>query len=118
MRMSASPQTSPEQLSKVLEALRRDLDRISGVLSELRGNLGSSAAAAASGADPRKRISQREREVFEFMVAGESVSRIAATLHISEHTVRNHVKAIYRKLGVNSRVQLVCRFGEAVPRAV
>jgi two-component system nitrate/nitrite response regulator NarL len=32
---------------------------------------------------------------------------IAATLHISEHTLRNHLSAIYGKLGVNRRVDLV-----------
>jgi DNA-binding CsgD family transcriptional regulator len=32
---------------------------------------------------------------------------IAAALHISEHTLRNHLSTIYGKLGVNRRVDLV-----------
>ena len=34
-------------------------------------------------------------------------SAIASALHISEHTVRSHVKRLYRMLGVTDRVDLV-----------
>lgn len=114
--MSAVVPVSPEQLTQILEVLRKDLDRISGVLSAL-GRSEADATPAAS-PDPRGLLSQRESEVFDFLLLGDPVSSVALRLHISEHTVRNHVKAIYRKLGVNSRVQLVCQFAEATPRAV
>jgi DNA-binding CsgD family transcriptional regulator len=32
---------------------------------------------------------------------------VAAGLHISEHTLRNHLSAIYGKLGVNRRLDLI-----------
>ncbi|HEU4922748.1 MAG TPA: LuxR C-terminal-related transcriptional regulator, partial [Burkholderiales bacterium] len=32
---------------------------------------------------------------------------IAAALHLSEHTLRNHLSSIYGKLGINKRVDLV-----------
>jgi DNA-binding CsgD family transcriptional regulator len=35
---------------------------------------------------------------------------IAARLEISPHTIHNHVKEIYRKMGVNSRPELLARF--------
>ena len=114
--MGSLDRSSPEQLTRVLEDLRRDLDRISGVLSELNGSLPDAGPAATQPADPRQLISQREVQVFEHLIAGDPVPMIASRLHISEHTVRNHVKSIYRKLGVNSRVQLLCRFSESAAR--
>ena len=116
--MSAVAQASREQLNQILEALRKDLDRISGVLSALGAPEAGEPAPEQACPDPRGLLSQRESEVFDFLLSGDPVSSVALALHISEHTVRNHVKAIYRKLGVNSRVQLVCQFAEAAPRAV
>ena len=37
------------------------------------------------------------------LVAGDRVPSIAQSLHISPGTVRNHLSAIYRKLGIHSR---------------
>jgi PAS domain S-box-containing protein len=54
-------------------------------------------------------LSPREQEVLIQLVAGERVPAIAKGLHISPHTVRNHLKAIYRKLGVRSQSELIER---------
>lgn len=51
-------------------------------------------------------LSAREREVLELVVAGRLNKEIAATLGVSEHTIRNHVASIFRKLGVSHRTQL------------
>ena len=52
-------------------------------------------------------LSVREREVAQSFVAGHSVRDIAGDLGISENTVRNHLKATYRKFDVNSQVELM-----------
>jgi two-component system, probable response regulator PhcQ len=54
-------------------------------------------------------LSLREREVLELLAQGRRVSQIAQSLFISGHTVRNHVKAIFRKLDVHSQVEIVQR---------
>lgn len=54
-------------------------------------------------------LSEREREILAEMAAGARVPSIAKKLFISPHTVRNHLKAIYRKLGVASQAELVER---------
>jgi len=54
-----------------------------------------------------KDLTPREREVLEFLVAGESNKVIAYRLHISEHPVKFHVASIFGKLGVNTRTEAV-----------
>ncbi len=55
----------------------------------------------------RKLLSARELEVLAEVAQGSSTADIATTLFISPHTVRNHLKAIYRKLDVSSRTALM-----------
>ena len=52
-------------------------------------------------------LSPREREIVESLLDAGSVTGVASSLHISLHTVRNHLKSIFRKLGVHSQVELV-----------
>lgn len=63
-------------------------------------------------------LSPREREVAALVLDGLSSEDIAQALFISVHTVRDHVKAIFGKLGVSRRQDLVAALsGSAPPRA-
>lgn len=53
------------------------------------------------------KLSPREREVLGHLMAGERAPDIAEELNLSPHTVRNHLKAIYRKVDVHSQAELV-----------
>jgi DNA-binding NarL/FixJ family response regulator len=57
----------------------------------------------------RESISAREHEVLELIATGLETTEVARKLFISPYTVRNHMKAIYKKLGVNSHAALVFR---------
>jgi LuxR family maltose regulon positive regulatory protein len=58
-------------------------------------------------------LSERERELLSLLAAGLSTPEIAARLFITTGTVRNHLKSIYGKLDVHSKLQAVER-GRAV----
>jgi DNA-binding CsgD family transcriptional regulator/GAF domain-containing protein len=51
-------------------------------------------------------LTDREREVAELVGTGLTDRQIAQRLYLSRHTVSQHVKAVYRKLGITSRVEL------------
>jgi DNA-binding NarL/FixJ family response regulator len=55
--------------------------------------------------EPFQPLSAREMEVLSFVTRGLSNKEIASLLGISHQTVKNHVTAILRKLGVEDRTQ-------------
>jgi DNA-binding CsgD family transcriptional regulator len=52
-------------------------------------------------------LSPREQEVVDLVVRGASTRQISKTLHISEYTVKDHLKNIFGKVGVRGRRALV-----------
>jgi DNA-binding CsgD family transcriptional regulator len=54
-------------------------------------------------------LTEREVEIVVLLARGLATKDIAAELSLSGHTVRDHVKAIFDKAGVNSRGELVAR---------
>ena len=54
-------------------------------------------------------LTGREREVLERVAGGATNREIAASLHLSPHTVKEHTSALYRKLDVRNRAEAVQR---------
>ena len=52
-------------------------------------------------------LSGREMEVLSLICKGLPNKEISEKLFISEHTVKDHTKKILRKIGVNSRNQII-----------
>ena len=52
-------------------------------------------------------LTPAQREVYELLLTGISTREIAEELERSEFTVRNHIKAIFKKAKVNSRAALL-----------
>ena len=59
--------------------------------------------------EPSAPLSPREREVLTLMAAGSTNREIAAQLHLSPHTIKEHTSALYRKLDVRNRAEAVRR---------
>jgi pimeloyl-ACP methyl ester carboxylesterase/DNA-binding CsgD family transcriptional regulator len=58
-------------------------------------------------------LTQREREVLNLIASGMDNNGLAASLNLSAKTVRNHINAIFSKLGVPNRAQAIVRAREA-----
>lgn len=71
------------------------------------GALGRMARHAREGADLAASLTTRQQQVLEFLSQGKTVSQIASRLGISPRTVETHVATLYRRLGVNTRVQAI-----------
>jgi DNA-binding CsgD family transcriptional regulator len=54
-------------------------------------------------------LSRRELEITCLVARGAGTASIAGALHLSTHTVRAHLKAVFEKVGVSSRGELVAR---------
>ena len=65
-------------------------------------------------------LTPRQTEVLRLLEHGRSTAQIAGDLHLSQETVRNHVRHLLRALGVNSRLEAVAvarRLHAEQPRA-
>ncbi len=76
---------------------------LTGVLADLVKNGNRQQRKEAE--QPFTELTPREREILGHLAEGQSNKVIARHLDISDGTVKLHVKAILRKLGVHSRVE-------------
>jgi DNA-binding CsgD family transcriptional regulator len=52
----------------------------------------------------------RQRDVAAMILQGRSIEQIATELDLSPHTVRNHLRMVFRRTGVHSRAAFVARY--------
>ena len=52
-------------------------------------------------------LTKREIRILKELMGGERVASVADKLSISKHTVRNHLRGIFSKLGVHSQAELI-----------
>ena len=64
---------------------------------------------------PPPHLTPRQVEVLRLLEQGCSTKQIAAELHVSTETVRNHVRRLFKALGVNSRLEAVAAARAASP---
>jgi LuxR family maltose regulon positive regulatory protein len=68
--------------------------------------------AVAGALPPEDSLSDRELSVLRLLRGDLTQREIADELYIAPSTVKTHIKAIYRKLGVNKRAHAVTRAAE------
>jgi PAS domain S-box-containing protein len=87
----------------------RDGETVVGVFGLLEGHPEPPIA-------PPPHLTPRQVEVLRLLEQGRSTKQIAAELHLSPETVRNHVRRLFRALGVNTRLEAVSVARAASPR--
>ena len=92
---------------KIIEAIRGTVDGKSFVDPAVAGKLLNQVASRQTQPTSilTEKLTERELDVLRLIAKGINNSEIAAQLHLSEGTVRNHVSAILEKLGVSDRTQ-------------
>ena len=83
--------------------LFRDVTATKRLMTLVQDQLAASHTPGGSTSD----LTRREQEVLRLVAIGADTKTIAARLHVSPATVRNHVQNIMGKLGVHSRLQAV-----------
>jgi DNA-binding CsgD family transcriptional regulator len=83
------------------------------------GALGSDGYFGSATLSAVETLTRREKDVLQLLLDGRRVSSIAHALYLSPQTVRNHLKAIFRKLGAHSQAELLdsLRLAAQEPRA-
>jgi DNA-binding NarL/FixJ family response regulator len=93
---------SADELLAAVQAAQEGRNWVSSPLAgPLREELLTDASAAADA------LTRREHEVLVVLATGATNAAIGQRLGISEHTVRNHVRAITTKLGAANRTDAV-----------
>jgi LuxR family transcriptional regulator, maltose regulon positive regulatory protein len=103
LRQAAARGIAIEYVKRLLAALKEDRDRHERRLHP-----------STLGAQPLgERLTDRELEVLRLIAIGQSNEAIAETLVISIETMKKHLKHIYGKLDVPSRLEAANRAREA-----
>ncbi len=97
--------STPEELVAAVRALHSGLLVIHPTLAPRL--LVSPSTIESDSEPPVEPLTVRELEVLQLIGQGLANKQIADRLHISEHTVKFHVSAIYAKLNVASRTEAV-----------
>jgi DNA-binding NarL/FixJ family response regulator len=99
----------PDELTRAVRDLAAGKRIVSPSVAPVIFDLVSRGEVSAGGGQRpesgRDSLTEREREVMSSISRGRSNRDIAEQLVISEKTVKNHIRAIYDKLGVGSRAE-------------
>ncbi|WP_127959971.1 two-component system response regulator NarL [Serratia microhaemolytica] len=101
--------SEPEQLLQQIRAAAEGENVISSALMEY-------LASRSEQHDPFSELTERELDVLQEVARGMSNKQVAIQLHISEETVKVHIRNILRKLNVPSRVAATVMYLEAKSR--
>jgi len=77
---------------------------VESLASAVRANL---QKTGANGAGLEQPLTKRELDILRRLSTGLPISQIASSLHISNNTIKTHLKNVYRKLKVDSRESAV-----------
>jgi PAS domain S-box-containing protein len=99
----AHAQLDTAEIARTAELLEALVDRLASSTQQVRQATTPTVAGLG-------RLSPREQEVLALLRQGLRVPTVAERLSVSQYTVRNQLRSIFRKLDVNSQRELLDRF--------
>jgi PAS domain S-box-containing protein len=96
--------TSAAQKTTRLLEIERGIQQLAGAIESYRN--AEHAPPAFGAGSPLHQLSSRERQVLSRLAQGYRPRSIAEHLHVSPETVRNHLKAMFKKTGTHSQEEL------------
>ncbi|MDA0204838.1 MAG: response regulator transcription factor [Acidobacteria bacterium] len=100
--------------ASLLQAIRSVSRGLKWLDPEIQQKLSSPDSILPTPQERWRSLSKRERQIAELVLQSLRYKDVADSLHISEHTVRNHLRSVFTKLRITSRVELAPYAGEAV----
>lgn len=91
----------------ILIWVRTEQQRVSSLIHDIQS---ASSEKLPNLDDKIDQLTERQKEVFELIIAGKSNKEITSTLFIELSTLKTHINQIYKKLNVKSRKE-VKRYG-------
>ncbi len=95
----------PDELVSALRDIEKGKNVVSQDLTDALARMVQGETTIEDDEGPFSALTPREREILCLLAEGQSNKLIARNLGISDGTVKLHVKAILRKLGIHSRVE-------------
>lgn len=106
--LAPSADPAPRDSTSMAE-LERGLARIANEIQALRVAVGVADLPAGDIVPELADLSSRQWEIVTRLLAGQRPPAIAEAMYLSQSTVRNHLSAVFRKLGVHSQQELIDR---------
>jgi DNA-binding NarL/FixJ family response regulator len=100
--------TSPE---KIIEAIQEVNNGGSPISSQIARKVIDAFSVKEKTNDYFQELSRREQEILELLSKGYRYKEIADKIFVSIETVRTHIRNIYEKLQVNSRIEALKKTG-------
>lgn len=95
-----------DELIQAIESVMADTSWFSRTVVDRLAMLRQSSRGKPSMAQLQD-LSERETEILSLICQGLSDAEMGDVLHLSKHTIRNHVASLYAKIGVNRRAAAV-----------
>jgi two-component system, NarL family, nitrate/nitrite response regulator NarL len=95
----------PDELVSALRDIEKGKNVVAHDLTDALARMVQGEASIEDDDGPFSELTPREMEILCLLAEGQSNKLIARNLGISDGTVKLHVKAILRKLGIHSRVE-------------
>jgi len=97
---------SENELIEAIESVMADTSWFSRTVVERLAGLRQSSRGASSSVS-LKDLTEREEQILALICDGCSDKEMSDRLHLSKHTIRNHIASLYGKIGVNRRTAAV-----------